>query len=159
MKRIICLLLILTFFLLIIGITSFSSPMNIQDNLEDKFPAIFSLYLASLEEMDPEETELIDLLERLPRDEQEAYAREVYENGFSSDLLDNLKEWQKKEEEPSLKVAYPWRSEQRIWGSPLYVFGTTDAQDIFVTSARKDLFAQQLAMILAEDTELQTKIA
>jgi len=26
-----------------------------------------------------------------------------------------------------LKVAYPWRSEQRIWGSPLYVFGTTDA--------------------------------
>jgi len=76
MKRIICLLLILTFFLPVFGITSFSSPMNIQDYLEDKFPAIFSLYLASLEELDPEETELIDLLERLPRDEQEAYARE-----------------------------------------------------------------------------------
>jgi len=127
MKRIICLLLILTFLLPVFGITSFSSPINVKDYLEGKFPTIFNLYFASLEELDSNEIGFIDLLKRLPQEEQKTYAREVYENGFSQDLLDNLKEWQKKEEAPSLKVAYPWRSEQRIWGSPLYVFGTTDA--------------------------------
>ena len=95
--------------------------------LNGKFPTIFNLCLASLQELDTAEKEFIYLLEKLPQDEQEAYAKEVYNNGFSQDLLDNLKHWQKKEEAPSLKVAYPWRSEQRIWGSPLYVFGTTDA--------------------------------
>lgn len=127
MKRILCLLLILTFILPIFCMTSYSSTVNLQDYLKDKFPTIFSLYLASLENLDPYEKEFIDLLEKLPKGEQEYYAREVYKNGFSLELLENLKKWQKKEEAPSLKVAYPWRSEQRIWGSPLYVFGTTDA--------------------------------
>jgi N-acetylmuramoyl-L-alanine amidase len=127
MKRILSLLLILIFILPIFGTTSFSSTVNVQDYLESKFPTIFSLYLASLEELNSQEREFIDLLEELPQAEQEAYAREVYESGFTQDLLDNLKDWQVKEEGPSLKVAWPWRKEQRIWGSPLYVFGTTDA--------------------------------
>jgi len=96
--------------------TSYSSTVNVQDYLKDKFPTIFSLYLASLEDLDPYEKEFIDLLEKLPKGEQEYYAREVYKNGFSLELLDNLKKWKKTEEGPSLNVAYPWRSEQRVWG-------------------------------------------
>lgn len=126
MKRILCLLLILTFILPIFCMTSYSSTVNVQDYLKDKFPTIFSLYLASLEDLDPYEKEFIDLLEKLPKGEQEYYAREVYKNGFSLELLDNLKKWKKTEEGPSLNVAYPWRSEQRVWGSPLFVFGATD---------------------------------
>jgi len=138
MKRTICLWLILMFILPIFSITSFSSPIHVYQYLNGKFPTIFNLYLASLEELDTAEKEFIDLLEKLPQDEQEAYAKEVYNNGFSQDLLDNLKHWQKTEEAPSLKVAYPWRSEQRIWGSPLYVFGTTDASPAVKVSVNKE---------------------
>ncbi|OFW54917.1 MAG: hypothetical protein A2163_05235 [Actinobacteria bacterium RBG_13_35_12] len=136
MKRTICLLLILIFILRIFSITSFSSPVNVREYLNGKFPAIFSFYLASLEDLDTYETEFIDLLEKLPTNEQRTYAREVYKNGFSIELLDELKQWQKTEEAPSwqkteeapsLKVAYPSRSGQRIGGSPLFIFGTTDA--------------------------------
>ena len=74
MKRIICLLLILTFLLPVFGITSFSSTINVKDYLEDKFPTIFNLYFASLEELDSNEIEFIDLLKRLPQEEQKAYA-------------------------------------------------------------------------------------
>ena len=126
MKRILCLLLLLTFILPIFCISSYSSTINVQDYLKEKFPTIFSLYLASFEDLDPYEKGFIDLLEKLPKGEQEYYAREVYRNGFSLELLDNLKKWKKTEERPSLNLAYPWRSEQRIWGSPLFVFGTTD---------------------------------
>jgi N-acetylmuramoyl-L-alanine amidase len=127
MKRIICTLLLLIFILSIIYITSFSSPMNVREYLNGKFPTIFIFYLASLEDLDTSETEFIDLLEKLPENEQRAYVREVYDNGFSGELLDELRHWQEQEREeaPSLKVAYPSQSEQRIWGSPLFVFGTT----------------------------------
>jgi len=126
MKRILCLLLLLTSILPIFCMTSYSSTINVKDYLKEKLPTIFSLYLASFEDLDQYEKEFIDLLEKLPKDEQGYYAREVYRNGFSLELLDNLKKWKKTEERPSLNVAYPWRSEQRIWGSPLFVFGTTD---------------------------------
>jgi len=127
MKRIICLWFIFIFTILTFATPSFSSSVNGQNYLENKFPTIFSLYLASLEEMNSQEREFIDLLEEIPQEGQEAYAKEVYENGFTQDLLNNLKDWQETGEAPSLQVAWPWRAEQRIWGSPLYVFGTTDA--------------------------------
>ena len=117
MKRILCLLLLLTFILPIFCMTSYSSTINVKDYLKEKFPTIFSLYLASFEDLDPYEKEFIDLLEKLSKGEQEYYAREVYRNDFSLELLDNLKKWRKTEERPSLNVAYPWRSEQRVWGS------------------------------------------
>src|SRR5665648_1191426 len=118
MKRTICLLLILIFILQIFSITSFSSPVSVREYLNDKFPAIFSFYLASLEDLDTYETEFIDLLKKLPTNEQRTYAREVYKNGFSIELLDELKQWQKTEEAPSLKVAYPSRSGQRTEEAP-----------------------------------------
>jgi len=142
MKRMMCLLLILMFILPIFATNSFSSQMNVRNYLKGKFPMIFSLYLASLEDLDTCEKVFIDLLEKLPKEEQEYYAKEIYKNGFSQDLLNNLKHWQIKEEGPSLKVAYPWRSEQRIWGSPLYVFGTTDA----LPAVKVSVNAEEVAM-------------
>ena len=82
MKRTICLLLILIFVLQIFSITSFSSPVNVREYLNGKFPAIFSFYLASLEDLDIYETEFIDLLEKLPTNEQRTYAREVYKKSY-----------------------------------------------------------------------------
>lgn len=127
MKRNIFILLVVASILIVFSILIFASEtINVKDYIKYKFPLLFSLYLSSLEDLDLDEKVFIDLLEKLPEEEQKYYAKEVYENGFSQDLLDNLKRWQIKEEGPSLKVAYPSRSEQRISGSPLFVFGTTD---------------------------------
>jgi N-acetylmuramoyl-L-alanine amidase len=127
MKRNIFILLIVASILIIFSTLIFASEtINIKDYIKGKFPLIFSLYLSSLEDLDLDEKVFIDLLEKLPEEEQEYYAKEVYENGFSQDLLDNLKHWQINEEGPSLKVAYPRGSKQQIGGSPLFVFGTTD---------------------------------
>jgi N-acetylmuramoyl-L-alanine amidase len=128
---------VLILMLLIFTSISFSSPIHIYDYLGGKFPTIFSLYLASLDELTTEEKEFVNLVESLPPGEQEAYAREVYQNGFSEDLLNNLKNWQETREAPSLQVAWPWRKEQRIWGSPLYVFGTTDASPAVIVTVNE----------------------
>jgi len=69
-----------------------SGTINIKDYTKDKFPAIFSFYLSSLDDLDSNEKEFIDLLEKLPEEEQEYYAKEVYKNGFSLGLLKNIKE-------------------------------------------------------------------
>ena len=127
MKRNIFILLVIASILIVFSISIFASEtIKVEDYIKYKFPLIFSLYLSSLEDVDLDEKVFIDLLEKLPEEEQGYYAKEVYKNGFSQDLLDNLKRWQIKEEGPSLKVAYPRRSEQQIGGSPLFVFGTTD---------------------------------
>jgi N-acetylmuramoyl-L-alanine amidase len=127
MKRNIFILLIVTSILIIFSALIFASEtIKVKDYIKYKLPLIFSLYLSSLEDLDLDEKVFIDLLEKLPEEEQKYYAKEVYKNGFSQDLLDNLKRWQIKEEGPSLKVAYPRRSKQQIGGSPLFVFGTTD---------------------------------
>jgi len=127
MKRNIFILLILVSVLIIFSTLIFASEtIKAKDYIKGKFPLIFNLYLSSLEDLDLDEKVLIDLLEKLPEEEQKYYAKEVYKNGFSQDLLDNLKHWQINEEGPSLKVAYPRRSKQQIGGSPLFVFGTTD---------------------------------
>jgi N-acetylmuramoyl-L-alanine amidase len=127
MKRNIFILLIVASILIIFSTLIFASEtINIKDYIKGKLPLIFSLYLSSLEDLDLDEKVFIDLLEKLPEEEQKYYAKEVYENDFSQDLLENLKHWQIKEEAPSLKVAYPRRSKQQIGGSPLFVFGTTD---------------------------------
>ncbi|MGE4413471.1 MAG: hypothetical protein AB7E45_07300, partial [Candidatus Caldatribacteriota bacterium] len=72
MKRIIFLklliILIITFImsLPLISLTSFSSSIKVREYIEGKFPPIFIFYLASLEELDENEMEFIDLLEELP---------------------------------------------------------------------------------------------
>jgi N-acetylmuramoyl-L-alanine amidase len=140
MKRIIFLklliILIITFImsLSLISLTSFSSTLKVREYIEGKFPSIFIFYLASLEELDENEMEFIDLLEELPDDEQRALAREVYEKGFSLELLEKIRNWQKKVEKPFLRVAYPNQTGQRIRGNPIFVFGsTTPSQEVKVT--------------------------
>lgn len=118
----------------LISLTSFSSTLKVREYIEGKFPSIFIFYLASLEELDENEMEFIDLLEELPDDEQRALAREVYEKGFSLELLEKIRNWQKKVEKPFLRVAYPNQTGQRIRGNPIFVFGsTTPSQEVKVT--------------------------
>ena len=67
--------------------------VNVQNYLTDKFDsAIFQLYLKSMEELDNQEIEFIDLLSEQPGDRQMFYGKLVYQEGFSSNLLSQLKE-------------------------------------------------------------------
>lgn len=87
----------------------YSQTINVKDYIKEKFPSIFSFYLSSLEDLDSYEKEFIDLLEKLPEEKQEYYAKEVYKNGFSLELLEKLKrgktfeestlDWNKEKEE------------------------------------------------------------
>ena len=93
MKRNIFILLIVTSILIVFSTLIFSSEMiDVKDYIKDKFPAVFSFYLSSLEDLDPHEIEFIDLLQKLPEKEQEYYAKEVYKSGFSLELLKSIKE-------------------------------------------------------------------
>jgi tetratricopeptide (TPR) repeat protein len=93
-KNITCLLLItiiISIFCLSLTVSS-SQTINVEDYIKDKFPSIFSFYLSSLQDLDSYEKEFIDLLQKLLKEEQEYYAKEVYKNGFSPELLKNIKE-------------------------------------------------------------------
>ncbi|GAF85923.1 unnamed protein product, partial [marine sediment metagenome] len=93
-KNITCLLLvsiIISIFCLSLIVSS-SQTINVKDYIKDKFLSAFILYLYSLEDLDSDEKEFIDLLENLPEEEQEYYAKEVYKNGFSLELLKKVKE-------------------------------------------------------------------
>jgi len=96
MKKNIPLSVIIANFVFIIIFSLFlsasSQTISVKDYIKDKFPSIFSFYLSSLEELDQHEKEFIDLLEKLPDEEQEYYAKVVYKNGFSLELLENVKE-------------------------------------------------------------------
>ena len=69
-----------------------SGTINVKDYIKDKFPPVFSLYLSSLDDLDSYEKEFIDLLEKLPEEEQEYYAKKVYEYGFYREILEVVKE-------------------------------------------------------------------
>lgn len=125
-KRIISIAFISVIVSTILVMTSFSATIQVREYLNGRFPAIYSIYLASLGELNAEEMEFIDLLEELPENEQRIYVREVYEKGFSRELLEKLRQWQEIEEKPYLNVAFPSQPEQIIGKSPVYVFGTTD---------------------------------
>ncbi|MBA7535700.1 hypothetical protein ES705_27958 [subsurface metagenome] len=91
-KKFINLLLVIGI-LIIFSIPIFASEtIDVKDYIKNRFPSIFSFYLSSLEDLDPYEKEFIDLLQELPEDKQEYYAKEVYKNGFSLELLKNVKE-------------------------------------------------------------------
>jgi len=89
--------LLLTIFMLFCVVvlnTSFifaSETINVKDYIKGKFPVIFNIYLSSLGELDEYEKEFIDLLQNLPEEEQKNYAKEVYGNGFSKDILEKIK--------------------------------------------------------------------
>jgi len=81
-----------------------SEMMNVKNYIKDKFPSvIYNLYLASLDELDPHEKEFIDLLQNLPNDTQRYYAKEVYNNGFTQELLEKIRE-EIKAEKASAKI-------------------------------------------------------
>ncbi len=93
-KNITCLLLvtiIISIFCLSLTASS-SQSINVNDYIKDKFPSIFRFYLSSLQALDTYEKEFIDLLQKLPDDKREYYAKEVCKNGFSPKLLKSVKE-------------------------------------------------------------------
>jgi S1-C subfamily serine protease len=93
MKRNIFILLIVASILIVFSTLIFASgTIDVKDYIKGKLPSIFSFYLSSLEDLDLNEKEFIDLLQKLPKEEQEYYAKEVYKNGFSLELLKNIKE-------------------------------------------------------------------
>lgn len=72
-----------------------SETINVENYIQDKFPSVFNFYLSSLEDLDFYEKEFIDLLDKLSKEGQEYYAKEVYKNGFSLELLKEVKEGKK----------------------------------------------------------------
>jgi tetratricopeptide (TPR) repeat protein len=93
-KNITCLLLVaIIISIFCLGLTvSSSQTINVKDYIKDKFSSIFNFYLSSLKELDSYEKEFIDSLQKLLIEEQEYYAKEVYKNGFSLELLKSIKE-------------------------------------------------------------------
>ena len=81
--------------IILLFLTVSSQATNIKDYIKGKLPSVFSFYLSSLEDLDSYEKEFIDLLEKLPEEEQEYYAKEVYKNGFSLELLKEIKDGKK----------------------------------------------------------------
>ena len=64
----------------------------IQDYLPDIFnSALFQLYFKSLEELDGEEMEFLDLLSAMSLDRQMYYGKKVYQEGFTAELLLQLR--------------------------------------------------------------------
>ena len=110
-KSITCLLIVIIIIGLFYSITD-SQTINVNDYIKDKFPSIFSFYLSSLEDLDLYEKEFIDLLQKLPEEEQEYYAKEVYKNGFSLELLKSIKEG-KTIQVPTSRPASPSLTKQK----------------------------------------------
>ena len=66
--------------------------LTMQDYISEKFPsALFQLYFKTLGELEAPEMEFLDLLAIQPSDRQMFYGKEVYYNGFTIDLLSQLK--------------------------------------------------------------------
>ncbi len=111
-KNITCLLLVTIIISIFCLTVSFSQTINVKDYIKDKFPSIFSFYLSSLEELDSYKKEFIDLLQKLPKDKQGYYAKEVYKNGFSLELLKNIREG-KTIQAPASRPALPSTPQQK----------------------------------------------
>jgi len=81
--------------IILLFLTVSSQAINVKDYIKGKFPSVFNFYLSSLEDLDSYEKEFVDLLQKLPEVEQEYYAKEVYKNGFSLELLNEVKDGKK----------------------------------------------------------------
>jgi len=92
MKKNISILLIIIGVLIVFTTLGFASEtIDVKDYIKGKFPTIFTIYLASLGKLDEYEKEFIDVLQDLPEDEQKDFAKEVYNNGFSKEILEKVK--------------------------------------------------------------------
>ena len=72
-----------------------SETINVKDYIKGKFPVIFNIYLSPLGELDEYEKEFVDLLQNLPEEEQKNLAKEIYNNGFTLEILEKVKKWEK----------------------------------------------------------------
>lgn len=68
-----------------------ADAVEVKDYIKGKFSLKFVIYLSSLDELDQNEKEFIDLLEKLPEETQEFYAKEVYSKGFNLELLEKIR--------------------------------------------------------------------
>ena len=73
MKKIVLSIMCIILLIFTIGLTS-TAALQLREYLEGKFPSIFIIYLASLEDLDEYEKEFIDLLEKIPAAEQRVFA-------------------------------------------------------------------------------------
>ncbi len=151
MKRNIFILLIVVSILIVFSALIFASgTIDVKDYIKDKFPSIFNFYLSSLEDLGQYEKEFIDLLEKLPEDQQEYYAKEVYKNGFSLELLENVKEG-KTIQVPTSKPTLPSLQKQkeksnenlpdlikRIEPSIVVIFTYSGKFDIYLKEKREE---------------------
>ena len=92
MKKNVSILLIVMGILIVFSTLVFTSEtIDVKDYIKGKFPVIFNIYLASLGDLDEYEKEFIDLLQNLPEEEQKNFAKEIYDNGFSKEILEGIK--------------------------------------------------------------------
>jgi len=90
-KNIFILLFVLCILIVFSTFVSVSETIDVKDYIKGKFPVIFNNYLAPLGELDEYEKEFIDLLQNLSEEEQKNFAKEVYNNGFSKEILEKIK--------------------------------------------------------------------
>ena len=120
MKRNIFILLIVASILIVFSTLIFASEtIDVKDYIKGKFPVIFNIYLASLGELDEYEKEFIDLLQNLPEEEQKNFAKEVYNNGFSKEILEKIKKEgiiaKTETEIREKKAEYSWRGTKFVY--------------------------------------------
>ena len=120
MKRNIFILLIVASILIVFSTLIFASEtIDVKDYIKGKFPVIFNNYLASLGELDEYEKEFIDLLQNLPEEEQKNFAKEVYNNGFSKEILEKIKKEgiiaKTETEIREKKAEYSWRGTKFVY--------------------------------------------
>ena len=130
MKRNTFILLIVASILIVFSILIFASEtIDVKDYIKGKFPLIFNIYLAPFGELDESEKEFIDLLQNLPEEEQKSFAKEVYDNGFTEKLLEEIKA----KPEPIPKIIEE-RKEPKNTGKWLYKKGIDPIDDSTVIS-------------------------
>jgi len=128
-KNIILSVIIVNFvFILIFSLflSASSQTISVKDYIKGKLPSIFSFYLSSLEDLDSYEKEFIELLQNLPEEEQKNFAKEIYNNGFSKEILEKIKEQSITEPIPTIKItAVFWYSDMKIIEITLDPFPST----------------------------------
>lgn len=107
MKKNVSILLMAISILIVFSTLAFAlETIEVKDYIKGKFPVIFNIYLASLGELDQDEKEFIDLLQALPGEDQKRLAKEVYEDGFSEEILENCRGsliFEEEEPEPEIE--------------------------------------------------------
>lgn len=90
MKKFILTLLVILIFIMFSSIVVLANPIDVKDYISDKFPLKFADYLSSLDELDQNEKEFIDLLGKVSPNKQEYFVQKVYDQGFTISLLEEL---------------------------------------------------------------------